>query len=163
MRKPDHNQDPPQQCRLHHHGDVHVRRYSRFLLQHPHGGFWVHEITAQHVPTRNRRSIQPEGTCSHGRLHLHREQKGNTSIQASRAVRHRPTKKEPSKEWICPGPPQTVPLSPPHVGPRFFLVVDNFVIKYTRKADANHLLKSLWSDYEITEYWTGEKYFGLTL
>ena len=45
----------------------------------------------------------------------------------------------------------------------FSLVVDNFGIKYTRKEDANHLLKSLWEDYEITEDWTGEKYLGLTL
>ena len=45
----------------------------------------------------------------------------------------------------------------------FFLVVDDFGIKYTRKADANHLTKSLREDYEITEDWTGEKYLGLTL
>ena len=45
----------------------------------------------------------------------------------------------------------------------FSLVVNDFVIKYTRKADADHLLKSLWEDYEITEDWTGEKYLGLTL
>ena len=29
----------------------------------------------------------------------------------------------------------------------FSLVVDDFGIKYTRKADANHLLKYLWGDY----------------
>ena len=39
----------------------------------------------------------------------------------------------------------------------FSLVVDNFGIKYTQKADSNHLLKSLWEDYEITKDWTGEK------
>ena len=39
----------------------------------------------------------------------------------------------------------------------FSLVVDNFGFNYTRKADANHLLKSLWEDYEIAEDWTGEK------
>ena len=37
----------------------------------------------------------------------------------------------------------------------FSLVVDDFGINYTRKADANHLLKSLREDYEITEDWTG--------
>ena len=45
----------------------------------------------------------------------------------------------------------------------FYLVLDDFGIKYTRKADADHLLKSLREDYEITEDWTGEKYLGLTL
>ena len=43
------------------------------------------------------------------------------------------------------------------------LVVDDFGIKYTRKGDSDHLLKSLWEDYEITENWTGEKYLGLTI
>ena len=74
-----------------------------------------------------------------------------------------PTHQESSKEWICPGATHTVPLAPPHVRPRFSIVVDNFGIKYTRKADDNHLLKSLWENYEITEDWTGEKYLGLTL
>ena len=45
----------------------------------------------------------------------------------------------------------------------FSLVVDDFGIKYTRKADADHMLKSLREDYDITEDWTGEKYLGLTL
>ena len=45
----------------------------------------------------------------------------------------------------------------------FSLVVDDFGIKYTRKADADHLLKSLRGDYEITKDWTGDKYLGLTL
>ena len=45
----------------------------------------------------------------------------------------------------------------------FSLIVDNFGIKYTRKADADHLLKSLREDYKITEDWTREKYLGLTL
>ena len=31
--------------------------------------------------------------------------------------------------------------------PMFSLVVDNFGIKYTQKADVDHLLKSLWEDY----------------
>ena len=33
----------------------------------------------------------------------------------------------------------------------FSLVVDDFGIKYTRKEDANHLLKDLREDYEITD------------
>ena len=45
----------------------------------------------------------------------------------------------------------------------FSLVVDDFGIKYTRKADSDHLLKSLQEDYNITKDWTGEKYLGLTL
>ena len=45
----------------------------------------------------------------------------------------------------------------------FSLFVDDFGIKYTRKADTEHLLKYLREDYEITEEWTGEKYLGLTL
>ena len=36
-------------------------------------------------------------------------------------------------------------------------VVEYFGIKYTRKADAYHLLKSLRDDYKITEVWTGKK------
>ena len=43
------------------------------------------------------------------------------------------------------------------------LVVDNFEIKYKQKADADHLLKSLRENYNITKDWTEKKYFGLTL
>ena len=45
----------------------------------------------------------------------------------------------------------------------FSLVVKNFGIKYTRKSDADHLLKYFWGDYDITKERTGEKYLGLTL
>ena len=45
----------------------------------------------------------------------------------------------------------------------FSLVVDNFVTNFTKKADADHLLKSLLEDYEITEDWTWYKYLSLTL
>ena len=44
----------------------------------------------------------------------------------------------------------------------FYLVVNDFGIKYSSKSDADHLLKSLRDDYDITEDWTGEKYLGLT-
>ena len=45
----------------------------------------------------------------------------------------------------------------------FYLVVDDFGIKYTRKADVNHLLNSLQGDYKITKDWTRDKYLSLTL
>ena len=45
----------------------------------------------------------------------------------------------------------------------FSLIVNDFGIKYTRKAGTNHQLKSLREDYEITEDWTGDKYLGLAL
>ena len=45
----------------------------------------------------------------------------------------------------------------------FYIVVDDFGIKYKQKGDANHLLKSLQEDYAITKEWAGEKYLGLTL
>ena len=45
----------------------------------------------------------------------------------------------------------------------FYLFVNDFGIKYTRKADTEHLLKYLREDYEITKDWTGDKYLGLTL
>ena len=45
----------------------------------------------------------------------------------------------------------------------FSLVVNDFGINYTQKADSNHLRKFFREDYEITEDWTGEKYLGLTL
>ena len=43
------------------------------------------------------------------------------------------------------------------------LVVNDLVIKYKRKEYANHMLKSLWEDYNINEDWTDDKYLGLTL
>ena len=43
------------------------------------------------------------------------------------------------------------------------LVFNNFVIKYTCKEDADHLLNSLQEDCKITEEWAGEKYLGRTL
>ena len=45
----------------------------------------------------------------------------------------------------------------------FLLIVNNFGINYTRKEDADHLMKYLQEYYEITEDWTGEKYLVLTL
>ena len=60
--------------------------------------------------------------------------------------------------------PHTPPLWRHHTSDLVFsLLADDFGIKYTRKSDADHLLKYLWEDYDITKDWTGEKYLGLTL
>ncbi len=45
----------------------------------------------------------------------------------------------------------------------FSLVVENFAVKYTRKEDAEHLLKVRKIHYRTTEDWTGTKYMGLTI
>jgi hypothetical protein len=41
--------------------------------------------------------------------------------------------------------------------------VDDFGVKYTSKADAQHLIDALQEDYQITIDWTGAKYIGITL
>ena len=46
---------------------------------------------------------------------------------------------------------------------QFCLCVDDFGVKYTRKADAEHLLNILQLKYKITCDWTGSSYCGLTL
>jgi hypothetical protein len=43
------------------------------------------------------------------------------------------------------------------------LIVDDFAVKYTRKEDAEHLLKVLKMHYTTTEDWTGTKILGLTI
>jgi hypothetical protein len=45
----------------------------------------------------------------------------------------------------------------------FTLVVDDFHVKYIKKADLQHLIDSLCSQYNITVDWTGRHYLGLTL
>ena len=45
----------------------------------------------------------------------------------------------------------------------FTLVVDDFGIKYTKKADADHLLQALKKQYDITFDWEGKKYLGVDL
>ena len=45
----------------------------------------------------------------------------------------------------------------------FCLCVDDFGIKYFRKADANHLLTSLQNHYTVTTDWSGQNFCGLTL
>jgi hypothetical protein len=42
-------------------------------------------------------------------------------------------------------------------------VVDDFGIKYTDKADVDHLINALKQHYQITEDWEGKRYCGLTL
>jgi hypothetical protein len=46
---------------------------------------------------------------------------------------------------------------------KFSLVVDDFGIKYTDKADADHLMSVLSKEYVLKTDWTGSKYCGLTL
>ena len=45
----------------------------------------------------------------------------------------------------------------------FTLVVDDFGVKYTNTADANHLIATLKQLYAVSDDWTGTKYCGLTL
>jgi len=45
----------------------------------------------------------------------------------------------------------------------FTLVVDDFGVKYTNTADAEHLLATLKQDYECDADWDGTRYLGLTL
>jgi hypothetical protein len=45
----------------------------------------------------------------------------------------------------------------------FLLVVDDFAIKYVDRANAEHLLATLWSLYSITTDWTASMYCGITL
>jgi len=45
----------------------------------------------------------------------------------------------------------------------FTLVVDDFGVKYTSKADAQHLIDALQEDYQITIDWTSAKYIGIML
>ena len=76
--------------------------------------------------------------------------------QAGRLASNRLTKNL-ARNWYAPVR-HTLSLWRHHTSDLFFpLVVDDFVIKCTRKADANHLPKYLREDYEITEDWTGDK------
>ena len=45
----------------------------------------------------------------------------------------------------------------------FSLVVDNFGIRYSNRADADHLITTLRAAYEVSLDWTGKRYWGLTL
>ena len=46
---------------------------------------------------------------------------------------------------------------------QFTLVVDDFGVKYERKEDAEHLMKTLKRHYTVSEDWTGKRYIGITL
>jgi hypothetical protein len=45
----------------------------------------------------------------------------------------------------------------------FSLVVDDFAVKYVTTADTHHLHNALLRNYEITMYWDGTVYSGITL
>jgi hypothetical protein len=45
----------------------------------------------------------------------------------------------------------------------FSLVVDDFGIRYTDRADADHLIAALRQSYDVSLDWTGSRYCGLTL
>lgn len=45
----------------------------------------------------------------------------------------------------------------------FSLVVDDFGVRYTSRADADHLITTLESTYKVSTDWTGSHYCGLTL
>jgi hypothetical protein len=45
----------------------------------------------------------------------------------------------------------------------FSLIINNFGIRYTTRADANHLIATLKSTYEVSLDWTGSRYCGLSL
>jgi endonuclease I len=45
----------------------------------------------------------------------------------------------------------------------FFLVVDDFAVKYVDEADANHLLQALESRYTVTTDWDAKMYCALSL
>ena len=46
---------------------------------------------------------------------------------------------------------------------QFTLVVDDFGVKYERKWDAEHLMKTLKKYYPVSEDWKGNRYIGITL
>ena len=45
----------------------------------------------------------------------------------------------------------------------FSLVVDDFGVRYTKQADADHLIATLKANYDLSIDWTGSRYCGLTL
>jgi len=46
---------------------------------------------------------------------------------------------------------------------RFTLVVDDFAVRYTNKADADDLMSALRQHYQVTEDWAATRYCGMTL
>ena len=45
----------------------------------------------------------------------------------------------------------------------FTLVVDDFGMKYTNKADIDHLIECLKENYDLTQDWDGDLYCGIKL
>ena len=48
-------------------------------------------------------------------------------------------------------------------GLMFYLIIGDFGVQYTKRADADHLASTLQSLYTITTAWTGSTYLVLTL
>ena len=119
MCKPDHNQDPPQQCGLHHLGYIYVRVHTQLLLQHPRGRFLIHKTPTQHVPPRDFTAVQPKVDSGRICLRLHGYQENNGGTQKGQETSQRPSYQEPGQKWIYNGTTHTVPLAPPHVRPHF--------------------------------------------
>ena len=46
---------------------------------------------------------------------------------------------------------------------KFALCVDDFGVKYFSKDDAEHLIKTLKKNYNISEDWSGKKYCGFNI
>ena len=46
---------------------------------------------------------------------------------------------------------------------QFSIVVDDFGVKYVGEEHAKHLVGALEEHYEISQYWEGKQYCGLTL
>ena len=44
----------------------------------------------------------------------------------------------------------------------FMLVTDNFGVKFVGNEDADHLIKCIKENYDVTEEWEGKQYLGLT-
>ena len=72
------------------------------------------------------------------------------------------------KEHLQPFGYEPAPITPGlwhhnNNGITFNLVVNNFGMKYMRKEGELHLINALQEKYEITQYWTGSLYSGITL
>ena len=50
-----------------------------------------------------------------------------------------------------------------HIQIQFYLVVDNFGVKYINKDNIAHLLNTLKENYDMNEDWEGKLYCGITL
>ena len=72
------------------------------------------------------------------------------------------------KEHLCSFGYKTIPITPilwNHTKNRisFTLVTDDFRIRYQRGEDDQNIISALQEKYEITQYWKGSIYSGITL